>query len=88
MMRITSKSNRLHYSMNFRSMNACTSRPSSCASIDRFVDALQLIKLGFDGVTSTVATGRPSIHPVADAQALYLIGYLLSASNRSRRLER
>ena len=53
--------------------------------IDTFVDALDLGKLGFDGVVPE-ATGRPSYHPSAMLK-LYIYGYLNRVQS-SRRLER
>src|SRR5215203_453706 len=53
--------------------------------IDAFVDALDLGKLGFDGVVPEV-TGRPSYHPSALLK-LYIYGYL-NRMQSSRRLER
>ena len=53
--------------------------------IDAFVDALDLGKLGFDGVVPE-ATGRPSYHPSALLK-LYIYGYLNRVQS-SRRLER
>ena len=53
--------------------------------IDAFVDALDLGKLGFDGVVPA-ATGRPSYHPSALLK-LYIYGYL-NRIQSSRRLER
>lgn len=53
--------------------------------IDSFVDALDLKKLGFDGVVPEV-TGRPSYHPSALLK-LYVYGYL-NRIQSSRRLER
>ena len=53
--------------------------------IDAFVDALDLGKLGFDGVVPE-ATGRPSYHPSAMLK-LYIYGYL-NRIQSSRRLER
>src|SRR5882672_5236262 len=53
--------------------------------IDAFVDALDLGKLGFDGMVPE-ATGRPSYHPSALLK-LYIYGYL-NRIQSSRRLER
>jgi transposase len=53
--------------------------------IDAFVDALDLGKLGFDGVVPE-ATGRPSYHP-SSLLKLYIYGYLNRVQS-SRRLER
>src|SRR5438552_7560476 len=53
--------------------------------IDAFVDALDLGKLGFDGVVPE-ATRRPSYHPSARLK-LYIYGYL-NRIQSSRRLER
>jgi len=53
--------------------------------IDAFVDALDLGKLGFDGVVPE-ATGRPSYHPSVLLK-LYIYGYL-NRIQSSRRLER
>jgi transposase len=53
--------------------------------IDAFVDALDLGKLGFDGVVPE-STGRPSYHPSAMLK-LYIYGYLNRVQS-SRRLER
>ena len=54
-------------------------------AVDAFVDALNLEKLGFDGVVPE-ATGRPSYHPAALLK-LYIYGYL-NRIQSSRRLER
>ena len=54
-------------------------------AVDAFVDALDLAKLGFDGVVPE-ATGRPSYHPSALLK-LYIYGYLNRVQS-SRRLER
>src|SRR4051795_13371924 len=54
-------------------------------AVDAFVDALDLAKLGFEGVAPEV-TGRPSYHPSALLK-LYIYGYL-SRVQSSRRLER
>ena len=54
-------------------------------AVDAFVDALNLGKLGFDGV-EPAATGRPSYHPSALLK-LYIYGYLNRVQS-SRRLER
>jgi Transposase domain (DUF772) len=43
-------------------------------AVDAFVDALNLGRLGFDGV-DPAATGRPSYHPSALLK-LYIYGYL------------
>ena len=53
--------------------------------IDAFVDALDLVELGFDGV-EPAATGRPSYHPSTHLK-LYIYGYLNRVQS-SRRLER
>jgi transposase len=53
--------------------------------VDAFVDALDLDKLGFDGVVPEV-TGRPSYHPSVLLK-LYIYGYL-NRIQSSRRLER
>jgi hypothetical protein len=53
--------------------------------VDAFVDALDLAKLGFDGVAPE-ATGRPGYHP-ATLLKIYLYGYLNQVQS-SRRLER
>jgi transposase len=53
--------------------------------IDAFVDALDLGKLGFEGVVPET-TGRPSYHPSALLK-LYIYGYL-NRIQSSRRLER
>ncbi len=53
--------------------------------IDAFVDALDLVELGFDGV-EPAATGRPSYHPSVLLK-LYIYGYLNRVQS-SRRLER
>ena len=53
--------------------------------MDVFVDGLNLVKLGFDGVVPE-ATGRPSYHPSALLK-LYIYGYLNRVQS-SRRLER
>jgi transposase len=54
-------------------------------AVDAFVDALNLAKLGFDGVVPE-ATGRPSYHPSVLLK-LYIYGYLNRVQS-SRRLER
>src|SRR3954470_14211917 len=54
-------------------------------AVDAFVDALDLGKLGFEGVVPEV-TGRPSYHPSAQLK-LYIYGYLNRVQS-SRRLER
>ncbi len=54
-------------------------------AIDAFVDALELVGLGFAGV-DPAATGRPSYHP-AFLLKLYIYGYLNRVQS-SRRLER
>src|SRR5689334_14665833 len=54
-------------------------------AVDAFVDALNLAKLGFDGVIPEY-TGRPSYHP-ATLLKLYIYGYL-NRIQSSRRLER
>jgi transposase len=53
--------------------------------IDAFVDALDLRKLGFEGVDSA-ETGRPAYHPSVHLK-LYIYGYLNRVQS-SRRLER
>jgi transposase len=53
--------------------------------IDAFVDALDLRKLGFDGV-DPAETGRPAYHPSVHLK-LYIYGYLNRVQS-SRRLER
>lgn len=53
--------------------------------IDAFVDALDLLGLGFEGV-EPAATGRPSYHPSVLLK-LYIYGYLNRVQS-SRRLER
>ena len=53
--------------------------------IDAFVDELDLVALGFEGVVPE-ATGRPSYHP-ATLLKIYLYGYLNQVQS-SRRLER
>jgi transposase len=53
--------------------------------IDVFVDELDLVELGFDGVAPEV-TGRPSYHPSVLLK-LYIYGYLNRVQS-SRRLER
>jgi len=53
--------------------------------IDAFVDALDLLGLGFDGA-QPAATGRPSYHPSVLLK-LYIYGYLNRVQS-SRRLER
>jgi len=53
--------------------------------IDAFVDALDLVELGFEGV-APAATGRPSYHPSLHLK-LYIYGYLNRVQS-SRRLER
>ena len=54
-------------------------------AVDAFIDALDLAKLGFEGVAPEV-TGRPSYHPSALLK-LYIYGYLNRVQS-SRRLER
>src|SRR4249920_2281485 len=54
-------------------------------AVDAFVDALDLGKLGFEGVVPEV-TGRPSYHPSALLK-LYIYGYLNRVAS-SRSLER
>src|SRR5467141_1918635 len=54
-------------------------------AVDVFVDALELLDLGFDGV-DPAATGRPGYHPSAMLK-LYIFGYLNRVQS-SRRLER
>jgi len=54
-------------------------------AVDLFVEGLNLVKLGFDGVVPE-ATGRPSYHPSALLK-LYIYGYL-NRIQSSRRLER
>ena len=58
---------------------------NSVRAVDAFVDALDLGKLGFEGVVPEV-TGRPSYHPSALLK-LYIYGYLNRVQS-SRRLER
>jgi len=53
--------------------------------VDAFVDELDLVALGFDGVVPE-ATGRPAYHPAALLK-IYLYGYLNQIQS-SRRLER
>jgi len=53
--------------------------------VDAFVDQLDLVELGFAGVTPA-ATGRPSYHP-AVLLKIYIYGYL-NRIQSSRRLER
>jgi transposase len=54
-------------------------------AVDVFVDGLDLVELGFDGVVPE-ATGRPSYHPSALLK-LYIYGYLNRVQS-SRRLQR
>ena len=54
-------------------------------AVDAFVDALDLARLGFEGIVPE-ATGRPSYHPSALLK-LYIYGYLNRVQS-SRRLER
>src|SRR3981081_2897111 len=54
-------------------------------AVDVFVDALDLVELGFDGA-QPMATGRPSYHPSINLK-LYIYGYLNRVQS-SRRLER
>src|SRR5499425_2088061 len=54
-------------------------------AVDVFVDRLNLVELGFDGVVPE-ATGRPSYHPSVVLK-LYIYGYLNRVQS-SRRLER
>jgi transposase len=54
-------------------------------AVDAFVDALDLLALGFSGV-EPAATGRPGYHP-APLLKLYIYGYLNRVQS-SRRLER
>jgi len=58
---------------------------NSVRAVDAFVDALDLGKLGFEGVVPEV-TGRPSYHPSALLK-LYIYGYLNRVQS-SRRLQR
>jgi len=53
--------------------------------IDAFVDILDLVEMGFDGV-DPAATGRPAYHPSVLLK-LYIYGYLNQVQS-SRRLER
>lgn len=53
--------------------------------VDVFVDILDLLTLGFEGVVPT-ETGRPAYHP-ADLLKIYIYGYL-NRIQSSRRLER
>lgn len=53
--------------------------------VDVFVDELDLVKLGFDGVEPAI-TGRPSYHP-AILLKIYIYGYL-NRIQSSRRLEK
>ncbi len=53
--------------------------------VDAFVDALDLAKLGFDGI-EPAATGRPSYHPSV-LPKLHIYGYLNRVQS-SRQLER
>jgi transposase len=53
--------------------------------IEAFVDALDIVKLGFDGAAPK-ATGRPAYHP-ATLLKIYIYGYL-NRIQSSRRLER
>ncbi len=53
--------------------------------VDAFVEKLDLLSLGFDGVEPS-ATGRPAYHP-AVLLKLYIYGYL-NGTQSSRRLER
>ncbi|WP_397586833.1 IS1182 family transposase [Sphingobium fuliginis] len=53
--------------------------------VDTFVDALDLLELGFEGVAPAM-TGRPSYHPSVLLK-LYIYGYLNRVQS-SRRLER
>ncbi len=53
--------------------------------IEAFVDALDLVELGFTGATPA-ATGRPAYHP-GTLLKLYIYGYLNRVQS-SRRLER
>ncbi len=52
-------------------------------AVDVFVDGLNLVKLGFDGVVPE-ATGRPSYHPSALLK-LYIYGYLNRVHARESR---
>jgi transposase len=54
-------------------------------AIEAFVDALDLERLGFDGMNPK-ATGRPAYHP-ATMLKLYIYGYLNRVQS-TRRLER
>ncbi len=58
---------------------------NSVRAIDAFVDVLDLVEMGFDGV-EPAATGRPGYHP-ATLLKLYIYGYLNRVQS-SRRLER
>src|SRR5262252_2548939 len=53
--------------------------------IEAFIDELDLVTLGFDGVVPEI-TGRPAYHP-ATLLKIYLYGYLNRVQS-SRRLER
>lgn len=53
--------------------------------IEAFVDALDIVKLGFDGAAPK-ATGRPAYHPTTLLK-IYIYGYL-NRIQSSRRLER
>jgi hypothetical protein len=52
-------------------------------AMDAYVDALDLAKLGFEGVAPEV-TGRPSYHPSALLK-LYIYGYLNRVQSSRRR---
>jgi transposase len=65
--------------------NAWIDESNPVRAVDAFVDALDLGKLGFEGVVPEV-TGWPSYHPSALLK-LYIYGYLNRVQS-SRRLER
>jgi AraC-like DNA-binding protein len=62
-----------------------TNESNPVRAVDAFVDALDLARLGFEGIAPK-ATGRPSYHPSALLK-LYIYGYLNRVQS-SRRLER
>lgn len=67
------------------SLDDCIGEDNPVRVIEAFVDALDLGRLGFDGMTPAVI-GRPSNHP-STMLKIYLYGYL-NRIQSSRRLER
>ncbi len=66
-------------------LDDCVSENNPVRVIDLFVDELNLLAMGYEGVVPE-ATGRPSYHP-AVLLKLFIYGYLNQVSS-SRRLER